>query len=194
MVVLKSYLRFKNFDFLENIFIEHFLSPAVLLISSNLPGNNSNGISSWTNIPNVDSVVNSMKAQCLHFLEAFVKYHKLIIDQKVVSILSGIVESLLKDVEFILKEKYNFLSNFERDTVKFPNFSYEQITIRMINFLAIFLTREPIIMHFYKFSKNLVVNLVLPLMVSTASEKEEMIDEPEKYDGFVTDLLTKNVK
>ena len=105
---------------------------------------------------------------------------------------SILIEPMLKDLEFVIKEKFNFLSNFECDENN-TNYGYEILIYRMLTFLSVFLTREPVIMYFYQFSRKYLINIVLPFLVITKNEVIEMLDEPEKYDGFIYDLLTKRV-
>jgi hypothetical protein len=194
MVSLKAQLRYKNFHNLESIFIEIFLNPAILLISSHIPEINNETVISWTKQAEIDNTINDMKSQCLQFVESLVKYYSCLLDERIIKVVSVLIETILKDLTYVIENRYDFLSNFERDENKFPNFNYEKIIYRMLSCLNNFLMKEPIIMHFYQFSRKLLTNLILPLIVTTESEREEMVEDPEKYDGFVTDLLTKKVK
>ncbi len=194
MVSLKAQLRHKNFQNLESIFIEIFLNPAILLISSNIPEVNNETVISWTKQADIDNTVNDMKSQCLQFVESLVKYYTCLLDERIVKVVSVLIETILKDLTYVIENKYDFLSNFERNEDKYSNFNYEKIIYRMLSCLNNFLMKEPIIMHFYQFSRKLLTNLILPLIITTESEREEMVEDPERYDGFVTDLLTKKVK
>jgi hypothetical protein len=194
MVSLKAQLRHKNFQNLESIFIEIFLNPAILLISSNIPEVNNETVISWTKQADIDNTINDMKSQCLQFVESLVKYYTCLLDERIVKVVSVLIETILKDLTYVIENKYDFLSNFERNEDKYSNFNYEKIIYRMLSCLNNFLMKEPIIMHFYQFSRKLLTNLILPLIITTESEREEMVEDPERYDGFVTDLLTKKVK
>lgn len=193
MVSLKAQLRYKNFHNFENIFIELFLNPAIILISSNIPEINNETTISWTNRAEIDNPINDMKSQCLQFVESVIKYYSCILDERIIKLVSVLIETILKDMTYVIQYKFDFLSNFEKDEGKYPNFNYEKLIYRMLSCLSNFLSKEPIIMHFYQYSKKLLTNLILPLIISTESEIEEMVEDPEKYDGFVTDLLTKKV-
>ena len=192
MVNLKTQLRFRNFDKLEKIYIDTFLTPSVILISSNIPGINASSLISWTNKVEIDLKINFMKIQCFQFLQSFIKYYNNVIHENVMKIVSILIESILKDLEIVIKEKFGFLSNFEIDE-NYSNYGYEVLIYRMLSFLSVILTKEPVIMHFYQFSRKLLINILLPFMIITKNEIEELQQEPEKYDGYITDLLSKKV-
>jgi hypothetical protein len=93
----------------------------------------------------------------------------------------------MTNLELVLKEKYNYLTNMTLDSKEFPDYKYELIINRILVFLSRFLCKEPIISFFSKYATKFATSIVIPFLVATNVELKEMKEDGESYVTLIED-------
>ncbi len=185
---MKTRKDFKNFNLFLDYLCQNILPLSINLITSTIPDISPNYFICWTGQKDFDSKVNMMKAQCFQFVNAIIPYFGTIIQhENFIKLVSVLVDSSISNLEFVLNEKYFYLSNMRIDSKEFPDNKYELIINRILVFLSRFLCKEPIISFFSKFAPKFLINTIIPFIVTTNVELKQMKDEGEDYTSFIDD-------
>jgi len=133
------------------IYISLFLPLAVHVILSPIPELSPNYFIIWTGDHKIDSLINSTKAKSLQFLNSLLLYYRKIIDNKlVIEHCSKIVEPAVKNLAYVIKEKFDYISKMEKGGEVEDN-NYEVLIYQIFLFFSRFITKEPIIDNFSSF-------------------------------------------
>jgi hypothetical protein len=132
-----------------------FVQTSVLLINSTVPNIWPNYIVFWTNNPELNLKLNLMKSRCFIYLRDVVKVFKVkITNESIIKTVSSVVDVCIFNLEFILNEKYEYISNMSKDDPNYPDHNFEMFIYSILNFLLKFLTKEPIIGLFSPYSRK----------------------------------------
>lgn len=147
-------------DMLVDLHDKYFLSTNVLLINFTLPNLWPNYIIFWTNNTELNMKLNQMKCNCFIYLTDVIRLFKLkITNESIIKRVSTVIDVCMYNLEFILNEKFDYISNMSKDNLDFPDYNYQQLIYSMMNFLLKFLTKEPIIKFFSVYAKKQIYNI-----------------------------------
>ena len=198
-MIVKTRKTFRNFNVFLNFFCDELLPIAINLVTSTIPEISPNYFIIWTGQKEFDTKINTMKAQCFQFINAIIPYFGTTIqNEKFIKIISILVDSSISNLEYILREKYSYLTNMSTESKDYPDYKYELIINRILVFLTRFLCKEPIISFFSKYAQKFIINIIIPLLVTTNTELKEMKENGEEYTTFIDDCYndrsTKRIK
>jgi len=89
-----------------------------------------------------------MKAKCFQFVNSILLYYKKTINNnELVKVCSNIVEPAIKNLIYVKEEKFNYLSNMDRDGEVSDN-NYEFLIYEILLFFFRYITKDPIINNF----------------------------------------------
>ena len=129
-----------------------------------------------------------MKAQCFQFINAIIPYFGSTIEnENFIKSVSILVDSSMSNLEYVLREKYSYLTNMSVDSKEFPDYKYELIINRILVFLTRLLCKEPIISFFSKYAQKFLISIIIPFLVATDVELKEMKENGENYTTFIDD-------
>lgn len=142
-------------DKLVDLHDKYFVSTAVLLISSTVPNIWPNYIIFWTNNIELNMKLNLMKSKCFIYLRDLINIFKVkITNENIIKTVSSVVDVCIFNLDFIITEKFEYISKMSKDNNVFPDYNYELFIYSMLNFLLKFLTKEPIISFFSVYAKK----------------------------------------
>lgn len=180
---------------------KYFVQTAVLLINSTVPNIWPNYIIFWTNNPELNLKLNLMKSRCFNYLRDVIKIFKVkITNESIIKTISSVVDVCIINLDFLLNEKYEYISNMSKDNPNYPDYNYEMFIYSKLNFLSKFLTREPIISFFSVYAKKyikficrFIFSVIFPLLAGTEKELVEIRTNGSEYNEFIADIIDDKV-
>ena len=95
-----------------------------------------------------------MKGKALQFVnEVLLSYKKTIKSKQLVDTCSKIVEPAIKNLSYVISEKFEYISKMKKDGEVEDN-NYEFFIYQIILFFTRFITKEPIVDSFFPFAKQ----------------------------------------
>ena len=84
-----------------------------------------------------------MKSKCFIFLRDIVKIFKIkLTNESLIKNVSSVVDVCIYNLEYILTEKFEYLSKMSKDSKEFPDHNFELFIYTMLDFLLVFLTKS----------------------------------------------------
>jgi len=134
------------------VYMTKFVPIAVQMTITPIPEISPEYFIIWTENSELDSLMNLMKGKCLQFINSILLYFKKTLNNgELVKLCSTIVEPAIKNLIYIKENKFDYLSNMEKDGEVKDN-NYEFFIYEILLFFLRFITKEPIIDNF----KNLI--------------------------------------
>lgn len=130
-----------------------FLLSSIKLVCLTIPTISPTYIIIWTREKDFDTKINLMKIRCLQFLSSILTSFKpAITNQELLVSVNMLIEIFTTNLDFVLKDKFEYISKMEKESKDFPDFNYSPFIYYIIQFFVIILTKEPIISNFLMFS------------------------------------------
>jgi hypothetical protein len=107
----------------------------------------------WQGDSSFDISINSMKSKALLFLNSILQSKKeKITENQLVPLYTELVQASVRNLEFVVSEKYHYIQNMDKDGDQYPDYNYENVIYQIILFLSRILIREPFINDFGQFA------------------------------------------
>jgi hypothetical protein len=132
-----------------------------------------------------------MKIRCLQFLSSIlVSYKPAITNQEILVSVNMLIEIFTNNLDFVLKEKFDYISKMEKDSKDFPDFNYSPFIYYIIQFFVIILTKEPIISNFLLFSHKYSHFYIGSLLIIFSLSSFSLIKKLKIWDTMENNIMT----
>jgi len=102
-------------------------------------------IISWTGHKEFDKSNNMLKVRCLQVIIKILRYYKSS-DKDYVKLYTDVAFEVLKNLEFVIKEKLEYMKNLDEDN--YPDNGYEPLVYFLLDYLYYIFKQDPIIQTF----------------------------------------------
>jgi hypothetical protein len=107
----------------------------------------------WQGNASFDMSINSMKAKALHFINSILQSKKdKQTENELIPLYTELIQSSVRNLEYMVTEKFNYIQNMSRDSIDYPDNNYESIIYQILLFLSRVLVRQPFINEFGQFA------------------------------------------
>lgn len=174
----------KYIDILNN----KFMIPAIQMILMNVPGTQQ--IIAWQGDTNFDTSINSMKTKTLQFINSIItSYKSKLADENLVKTFSSLITISIQNLDWVVLNKFNYLQSMDKESLDFPDYGYENFIYQILQFINKIIIKEPFMDNFTSISKQFATGILIPLLVATKNELEQMKEEGEKYAHYINDVI-----
>ncbi len=130
-----------------------FVPVAIKLAMMNIPNLMPDYFIAWTQNNHFDNSINSMKAKAFLFINSILQSKKeKIVENVLIPSFTELVQASVRNLEFIVSEKYQHIQKMNPDCHEYPDNNYENLIYQVILFLSRVLIREPFINQFGQFA------------------------------------------